>query len=220
LYDIHDIEGIERIRFGSVDSLAVTDKLLADIGSLPKVCDHLHLSLQSGCDKTLQAMNRRYSTAEYKATVEKLRAAMPNCGITTDIIVGFPGESDDDFEESLEFVKLMGFSGAHVFPYSPKTGTKAASMENQISSQIKDLRAKQMRELTEAMAQDFAKKFEDTKLNVLFEQKIGNNIYEGHSANYITFRQESTTNLDNSILEVEASHAKEGCLYGKKLKLN
>ena len=220
LYALHEVEKIERIRFGSVDPLAVTDELLDAMGNLPKICDHMHLSLQSGCDKILQAMNRRYNTAEYSAAVEKLRSVMPGCGITTDIIVGFPGESDKDFEESLEFVKLMGFSKVHIFPYSPKAGTKAASMENQIPSYVKEGRARLMGELGAALAQDFAKKFENTKLKVLFEQKIGNNLYEGHSTNYIIFRQESTADITNNILEVEASHAKEGCLCGKILKLN
>ncbi|MCL2565534.1 MAG: tRNA (N(6)-L-threonylcarbamoyladenosine(37)-C(2))-methylthiotransferase MtaB [Defluviitaleaceae bacterium] len=220
LHKLHDIDGIERIRFGSVDPHAVTEELLETMGNLPKLCDHIHLSLQSGCDKTLKAMNRRYNTAEYSATVEKLRAIMPDCGITTDVIVGFPGESEEDFNESLNFAKLIGFSGIHVFPYSPKTGTKAAAMENQIPSQIKNLRAKQMGELGLDMAQDFTKKFENTKLKVLFEQKIGNNIYEGHSSNYITFRQESTIDIENCILETTASYIKEGCLYGKNLKLN
>ena len=218
LYTLHEVEGIERIRFGSVDPSSVTDELLEAMGSLPKICDHLHLSLQSGCDKTLKAMNRGYSTAQYRATVEKFRAILPDAGITTDIIAGFPGESDKDFRESLEFIKLMEFSKIHVFPYSLKAGTKAASMKNQIPPSIKEQRAKEVGELGASLADKFAKKFEHKKLKVLFEQKTGNNVYEGHSSNYITFRQESAVDIENQIVETEAAYAKDGCLYGRGVK--
>jgi len=217
LYELNEIEGIERIRLGSVEPLMLTDKLLETMGRLPKMCDHLHISLQSGCDKTLKAMNRRYSTEQYKTTVDKLRAILPKVGVTTDIIVGFPGETDNDFKESLEFAGLMEFSRIHVFPYSAKAGTKAAAMNNQISAGAKEQRAKEMGKLAAAAATKFSEKFEHKKLRVLFEQKIGKTMYEGHSTNYITFRQESDVNIENQILEVEAAYVKEGCLYGNVL---
>jgi len=211
---LNNVEGIERIRLGSLDPISVTDEFLETFFNLPKVCDHLHLSLQSGADRTLKAMNRKYDTQAYYNTLQKLRKAMPDIGITTDIIVGFPGESDDDFMKSLEFAKQMQFSRIHVFPYSPKKGTKAAVMDNQITAKIKEQRAKAMAEIASQSAGNFAKKFEHKKLKVLFEQKTGNNIYEGYSTNYITFIVKSERDIENQILEAEAAYAKDGCLYG------
>jgi len=217
LRELHEIDGIERIRFGSIEPRSVTDELLKVFADCHKLCDHVHLSLQSGCNRTLTAMNRRYNTAEYEAVVTSLRAIMPDLGITTDIIVGFPEESDKDFQESLAFVKRMGFSKVHVFPYSPKTGTKAALMDNHVPSQIKSERAKEMSALGDALAHDFAKRFEQTKLPVLFEQAVGQNIYEGHSRNYLVVRQQSTIDLTNQILEVEIAHAEGSLLHARNV---
>ena len=211
---LHEIQGIMRIRLGSVDPIAITDEFLETLKDCCKLCAHLHLSLQSGCDKILSAMNRRYSTSEYRKTVTNLRAIRPNIGITTDIIVGFPGESDDDFAQSYEFAKNMAFSKIHVFPYSPKAGTKAAGMGNHISSQVKNSRAKAMSELGSELCEEFAKKFENTKLSVLFEHEIGNNIFEGYSDNYIIVRQNSDADLKNQVLEVECVYDGEGRLRG------
>ena len=129
---VNSIEGIERIRLSSVEPNIVTEEFARYLSQMPKVCNHFHLSLQSGCNKTLKAMNRRYDTEKYMDSVNLLRKYMPDCGITTDIIVGFPGETEEDFAQSCEFAKKVNFSKIHVFPYSPKKGTPAAAMKNQI----------------------------------------------------------------------------------------
>ena len=144
LKQVHSINGIERIRFSSIEPVVITDDFITALKELPKICDHFHLSLQSGCDRTLKRMNRRYTSEEYKSAVKKLRNCYPNVAITTDIIVGFPDETEYDFEECMNFVKEVEFAKIHVFPYSPKTGTKAAEYPNQISSEVKSIRSKQM----------------------------------------------------------------------------
>jgi len=213
--ELHEIQGIRRIRLGSIDPNSITDEFLKALSDCPKLCDHLHLSLQSGADKTLNAMNRHYSASHYSNMVAKLRAIRPNIGITTDVIVGFPGENEDDFTVSYDFVKAMEFSGVHVFPYSSKIGTKAASMDGQVPSKIKNERAKIMGELSHMLCEKFAKKFVNTKIEVLFEQGIGNNVFEGHTSNYIVVRCDSEIDLRNQIKEVECVYDREGCLYGK-----
>ena len=212
LKQIHEIEKIKRIRFSSIEPNVVTNEFLETISALPKICDHFHLSLQSGCDRTLQAMNRRYTAAEYLESVNKLRHIMPNAGITTDIIVGFPGESDEDFQQSLDFVKKAELSRIHVFPYSAKTGTKAAVMADQIPSALKEERASIMGLVGEELANDFAKKHVGKDLSVLFERNISENIYEGHSTNYISVRHYSTEPLENEIVVLNTKRCESGIL--------
>jgi len=210
---IHGIEKIQRIRFSSIEPNVVNGEFLDTIASLPKICDHFHLSLQSGCNRTLKAMNRHYTAEEYLDAVTKLRGIMPQVGITTDIIVGFPDERDEDFQESLEFVKEARLSRIHVFPYSPKTGTKAALMANQISNHLKEERAKTMGEAGEYLANKFAEDNIGKKLKVLFEKNIGENIYEGHSSSYITVRQYSPHSLENEIVVLNPLRCENGILY-------
>jgi len=210
--ELHEVPGIERIRLGSIEPDAVCDQFLEVLKDCSKLCEHLHVSLQSGADKTLAAMNRRSGTKEYREMVARLREIRPNIGITTDIIVGFPGESDDDFMDSYSFVKEMAFSKVHVFPYSSKVGTKAATMRNQISQSVKNERARIMGELAKNLCENFAKKFEHVPLSVLFEQEVGNNVFEGHSSNYIVVRKHSDTDLRNQVLDVVAVHDGEGAL--------
>jgi len=211
---IHEIDNIRRIRFSSIEPNVVTDEFLETISSLPKICDHFHLSLQSGCDNTLKAMNRHYTANGYLEAVNKLRKIMPDAGITTDVIVGFPGEGDEDFLESLAFVKKAQLSRIHVFPYSAKTGTKATSLPNQIPPRIKEARAKTMSEAGEYLANEFAKKYIGKSLEVLFERNIGDNLYEGHSTNYITVRQYSPQSLENEVIILNPDRCKSGILYG------
>ena len=210
--DLHEIEGVRRIRLGSVEPDAVDEEFLQTFSDCEKLCDHLHLSLQSGSDRTLSAMNRRYNSAEYAEKIAKLRQIRPNIGITTDIIVGFPGESDKDFADSYNFVENAEFSRVHVFPYSPKTGTKAAAMKEQVPAGIKAQRAKQMSELADRLCKKFTEKFENTILSVLFEQEIGKNVYEGHSDNYIVVRKQGKPGLVNQIMTVKGKAQKGGTI--------
>jgi len=209
---LSELADIERIRLGSIEPDAVNDEFLDTLSDCHKLCDHLHISLQSGSDNTLRAMGRRYNTDDYKTIVEKLRQIRPNIGITTDIIVGFPKESDEDFIESYNFAEQMAFSKVHVFPYSAKVGTKAALMDGQVPAAVKTYRAKKMNTLADTLCEKFAKKFEHTKLSVLFEQEIGNNVFEGHSSNYIVVRHKSDIDLTNRILEVRCEYESNGYL--------
>jgi threonylcarbamoyladenosine tRNA methylthiotransferase MtaB len=129
---VNDIKGIERVRLGSLEPEMINDKDINRMAAQKKLCPQFHLSLQSGCDRTLKSMNRRYTSDEYRILVDKLRAAFENCAITTDVMVGFPGETDEDFNKSAEFIEGIGFSKVHVFPYSPRKGTPAAEMTDQI----------------------------------------------------------------------------------------
>ena len=205
---VHEIDGIERIRFSSIEPLVVTDEFVNTLKTLPKVCDHFHLSLQSGCDRTLKRMNRRYTSEEYALAVKKLKKEFPDVAITTDIIVGFPDETEEDFKDSMNFAKenspeACAWKCIHVFPYSPKIGTKAAEYENQIPSDIKNSRSKEMIEVSNSLNKEFLSKYINTEKEVLFERCIGNNIYEGHTTNYITVHAESEKNITNKILKVK-----------------
>lgn len=201
---VHAIDGIERIRFSSIEPNIITDEFIARMKSLPKVCDHYHLSLQSGSDNTLKRMNRRYTSLEYLEACNKLREAFPNVAITTDIIVGFPDESDSDFNSSYNFAKKAGLTKIHVFPYSPKEGTPAATMPNQISPDIKADRCNKMLALSNELNTNFISQYINTDMYVLFE-KLENDYYTGHTTNYITVRVKSDNNLTNTIKKVKIS---------------
>lgn len=181
---VAEIDGIERIRLGSLEPELISDNDIERMSKINKLCPQFHLSLQSGCDKTLKEMNRKYTSAEYYALISKLRNAFENCSITTDIMVGFPGESDEDFNLSLEFVKKCGFAKAHVFPYSIRNGTVAAKRDDQISPETKEQRAKLMAEVAENARTEFLKSQLGLDVPVLFEMKIIKGFYQGYSPNY------------------------------------
>ena len=141
LEEINKIDGIERIRLSSLEPTLITEDFVNRLSKLNKICDHFHLSLQSGCDETLKRMNRHYTTAEFKKATELLRKAYPNVALTTDIIVGFPGETDEEFNTTYEFLKGINFYKMHVFKYSPRHGTKAEKMPNQVDGNIKEERS-------------------------------------------------------------------------------
>jgi len=218
LQKLHDIDGIKRLRMSSVEPALVTPEFIALMHLLSKLAQHLHLSLQSGCDKTLAAMNRRYTTEIYATAVTELRKHFPDIAITTDIIVGFPGETDEDFANSLEFVRQQRFSRLHVFQYSPKSGTVAADMPNQVSSAVKAERAQQMIALGEQLANDFAAQFISKTLDVLYESVVDGNIYEGYSGNYITVRAESSHDIRNTLIPSQISHTDGEIAYAKLLQ--
>lgn len=181
-------EKIKRIRLGSLEPQGLTDRVIKSLSAQAKLCPQFHLSLQSGCDETLNRMNRHYTTAEYEAVCNKLRGAFNNCTLTTDVMVGFPTESQDEFYESLEFVKKIKFEKAHVFPYSPRSGTKAAAMKPQIS---KNEKAKRSR-LMIAAAQEIRKEFLESQLGatveVLLEEHAQSGMMQGYTPNYTPVR--------------------------------
>ena len=199
---VHSVDGIERIRFSSMEPLAIDDEFVARMSKLPKVCDHYHLSLQSGCNRTLKRMNRKYNAEQYAEACERLRNAFPNVAITTDIIVGFPDETEEDFKESLAFAERMKLDKIHTFPYSPKKGTPAAKMENQISGDIKSQRSKEMIALSDKMNIDFLNNNIGKTVPVLFED-MENGFWQGHTTNYIKVLAKSDENLNNKIVDVK-----------------
>ncbi|MHC1683482.1 MAG: tRNA (N(6)-L-threonylcarbamoyladenosine(37)-C(2))-methylthiotransferase MtaB [Clostridiaceae bacterium] len=205
LEEINKIEGIERIRIGSIDPTFFTNGVIERITKLKKLCPHFHLSLQSGCDATLKRMNRRYDTLEYKTILEELRKNIKDVSITTDVIVGFPGETDEEFENTYEFLKEIKLSKTHIFKYSSRKGTKAAEMKDDVHGTVKDIRSKRLQELDDANEEYFINNFINKELEVLFEEKVNNSnwLYEGYTTNYIKVICESNQDVSGKILKVK-----------------
>lgn len=204
-------KGIERIRFGSLEPNIITDDFIERLSNLDKICDHFHLSLQSGSDTVLERMNRRYTAAQYKEKVELIRKYMPNSGITTDIIVGFPGETEEEFNETLEFVKKINFSRIHVFKYSVREGTKAAAFENQVDERIKSERSKVLISLADEMTHNFMKEMLGKTVSVLIEKK-NEDVYEGYTTNYLRTLVKSDLDIENQIVEAKVIDYEGDCL--------
>ena len=200
--DINSIEGIERIRLGSLEPNIITEDFAKRISAMDKSCHHFHLSLQSGSDSVLNRMNRKYTSGEYKTNVEIIRKYMPDAGITTDIIVGFPGETDEEFNETYEFVKKIQFSRIHVFKYSIRKGTKAADMIDKVDDKIKSARSKVLIELGETIANEFMNKFIGMEMSVLVETEKDENLYEGYTSNYLKVMTKSDINIKSQIISV------------------
>ena len=211
---INEINGIERIRLSSVEPVLFTDEFVNEVSKMEKVCPHYHLSLQSGCDETLKRMNRRYTTKEYKEIVDRLRENIPNVAITTDVIVGFPGETNDEFNKTYEFLKEIELSQMHVFKYSPRKGTPAATMENQIDPQMKQFRSEKLLNLNKENFNKFAGKFIGQEIDVLFEQSIAENTYEGLTPNYIRVIVKSDREIHGEILKVKLTDIKDEYVEG------
>ncbi len=200
-----EIEGIERVRLGSLDPEVITPDFVDRIGKCRKICPHFHLSLQSGCNNTLKAMNRHYTAEEYFEKCEMLRSVFKNPAFTTDIIVGFPGESDEDFETSLEFAKKVEFSRIHVFKYSKRDGTVAAKMPNQVDEKIKTKRS----DILIAAGEELVKKYNENKLGtydfVLWEERKqinGREYWVGHTPDYVEVALETDEELAGKIQKV------------------
>ena len=213
--DINKIEGIERIRLGSLEPKLITEDFIERYSKLDKVCDHFHLSLQSGSDSVLRRMNRKYTTTEYKNNVEIIRKFMPYAGITTDIIVGFPGETEEEFNETLNFVKTIQFSRIHVFKYSVREGTKAAEMSDQIDDSIKATRSKILIDLANSISNDFMKQFIGKDMSILVETQNKENIFEGYTRNYLKVLLKSDINIKNEIVNAHIINVRNDYLIGE-----
>lgn len=210
---VHNVTGIERIRLGSLEPRIITDEFVSEISRLKKVCPHFHLSLQSGCDKTLKAMNRKYTSEEYLRGCNVLRKYYANPAITTDVIVGFPEETDEDFETTKAFVKKVHFYEMHIFKFSRRKGTVADQMTNQVDDRIKTKRSNELIELEESMSLDYRKLFEGSVMEVLIEEKQlidGKQYYTGYTMNYIRVIVPAEQ-LDNDINEVVNNIYKVKC---------
>ena len=205
---VHEIEGIQRIRLGSLEPGIVTREFAEGIAALPKVCPHFHLSLQSGCDETLERMNRRYRSGEYRERCELLREVYENPALTTDVIVGFPQESEEEFQKSYDFVDGIHFYETHIFKYSRRQGTKAAAMDGQLTEAEKARRSEKMIEMHHRHAKDYERSMLGKELEVLIEEeytKDGQIWYLGHSREYIKTAVPKSENYGvNDIVRVKA----------------
>ena len=208
------INGIERVRLGSLEPEQLSEDVIIRLSKQQKLCPQFHLSLQSGCDETLKRMNRHYTTEEYRTIVQNLRNAFDNAAITTDIMVGFPGETEEEFMQSLEFAKEISFSKVHVFAYSQRPGTKACNAPNQITKKVKETRSKQMMHVTNQTKQAFLNQQCGTIQDVLVEREINTNLYEGYTANYTPVQFHSDTNLCGQLVAVHITKANENDCYG------
>lgn len=187
LEEINKIEGIERIRLSSLEPTIVDEEFAQRLSKLEKICDHFHLSLQSGCDATLKRMNRKYTTARYKEATEILRKYYPSANFTTDVIVGFPGETDEEFNQTYQFLKEIGFYKMHIFKYSPRKGTVAEKLPNQVDGNIKEERSKKLIELSNNMQNEKNSQYIGKTVKVLFEE-YENGYYKGHTTNYMVVK--------------------------------
>lgn len=204
--------GIERVRLGSLEPEQLSLPVIQRLAAQKKLCPQFHLSLQSGCDATLRRMNRHYDTAEYREIVQNLRAAFPNAAITTDIMVGFAGETEQEFAESLAFAEEIGFAKVHVFAYSRRPGTVAYSAPDQLTKEVKDRRSKAMIEVTLGTMREFFQRQVDQTAGVLFERECAPGIYEGYTENYTPVTVSSEKPLHGQILPVRITSAgADGC---------
>lgn len=217
LEKIDKVDGIERIRIGSIDPTFFSEGVIERIISLKKLCPHFHLSLQSGSNDTLKRMNRHYTTEDYSKVVKDLRDNIPDVSITTDVIVGFPGETDNEFDETYNFLKGIKLSKMHIFKYSPRKGTKAAEMKNQVDGNIKDQRSEILIKLSNDLEKEFMSKFIGREMNVLYEESFGNeeNKYTGYTPNYIKVVAENNENISGNILPSKLNEVKEEYLMGE-----
>ena len=203
---VHQVDGIERIRLGSLEPGIITEEFAAAISSLPKVCPHFHLSLQSGCTTTLKRMNRRYTAEEYREKCEILRKYYPAPALTTDVITGFPGETEEEFEESRSFVDSIHFYETHIFPYSKREGTKAAGMPDQLTEQVKKERSRILIALGKEHQREYMEQFLGQEKEVLFEEQQtveGQEYWTGHTMEYLKIAVISEENLENKRVMVQ-----------------
>lgn len=212
--EISKIDRLERIRVSSIEITEIDDKFIEEMRVNPKLCAHLHVSLQSGSERILQIMNRKYTKAEYLEKINKLKTSRPEINLTTDVIVGFPTETEEEFLECVEYCKEVGFSKIHVFPYSKREGTKAASMDGHLPNNIKKDRARRLIEIDNDLQLQYNNKFIGTKVNVLIEEIVdGKSI--GHTQNFlkVIVDQELET---NTCYDVMITAADIECVYGIK----
>ena len=214
LEKINEVEGLQRIRLSSIEPIIMTDDFINRLAKLDKICNHFHLSLQSGCTETLKRMNRRYTAEEFMDATQRLRSKFPDAALTTDVIVGFPGETDEEFEKTYEFLRKIKFYHMHVFKYSPRKGTKAAVMPNQIDSSIKEIRSKKLIELSNNNELEYNKSYIGKEVEVLFEEEDGE-YYKGHTSNYMVVKYKTNESLENEIKKVIVTDANAECLLAE-----
>ena len=214
LEEINKVDGIKRIRIGSLEPTIMNREFLDRLSKLDKVCNHFHLSLQSGCTSVLKRMNRKYTADEFKESVNLLRKYYPDAMLTADVIVGFPGETEEEFEETYKFLEEIKFYRMHIFKYSQRNGTKAAIMPNQIDGNIKEERSNRLIKLSDELQYDYNKKYIGKEVEVLFEERE-NEYIKGHTNNFIVVKVKEKQNIENKILKVEITSIEGQELLGK-----
>lgn len=220
LRDLDTIEGLERIRISPIEASQLTDEVIDVIGNSNKVVRHLHIPLQSGSDDVLKRMRRKYTMAHFSERLTKLHQALPDLAVTSDVIVGFPGESEDEFQETYDFIVNHHFSELHVFPYSPRIGTPAARMDNQIDEETKNVRVHKLISLSNQLAKEYASKFEDEVLEVIPEE-MGEEPHTlvGYADNYMKVRFEGDDSLIGQIVKVKIVKANYPINEGKAIRV-
>ena len=206
LEEINQIEGIKRIRLGSIEPLLITREFLERLFRLEKICHQFHLSLQSGCDETLKRMNRRYTTQQFREIVKGLREYDKEVILTTDVIVGFPLESQEEFEKTYQFLKEIKFYKMHIFKYSPRKGTKAAQMVGQVEGKLKEERSQKLLKLSNKNQEEYNKAYIGKEVEILFEEEK-NGYYQGHTKDYILVQAKSKKKLENKIITAKCVHS-------------
>lgn len=211
LKDLETVEGLKRVRISSIEASQITDEVIEVLRHSNIVVRHLHVPLQSGSDTVLKRMRRKYTMAEFAERIEKLREVLPNCSITSDVIVGFPGESEEEFMETYNFIRDNKFSELHVFPYSKRTGTPAARMEDQVDEEIKNERVHRLIELSNQLAKEYASMFDGDVLEVIPEEKYTEDGAEGlligYTDNYLKVVFEGTEEMIGKIVKVKIAQA-------------
>ncbi len=215
LEELNKVDGIERIRLSSLEPTLITEEFAKRLSKLNKICDHFHLSLQSGSDTVLKRMNRKYTTKRYTESIDILKKYYPEANFTTDIIVGFPGETDAEFDETYQFAKKINFYKLHVFKYSKRRGTPAEKMPNQIDGNIKEKRSNELINFSKENDIKISQKYIGKTLKVLFEEEK-NDFYRGHTTNYIIVNAKSKKNIVNEIkkVKIESINTENGELLG------
>ncbi len=203
LEEINKIKNVKRIRLGSLEPTIIDEEFIKRLVKLEKICDHFHLSLQSGCNETLKRMNRRYTVEQFEQSVKLIRKNYPNVALTTDIIVGFPGETEEEFKQTYNYLDKIDFYKMHIFKYSARKGTKAAVMQNQVTSNIKEERSEKLIKLSNKKQLEHNKKYIQKELDVLIEERVGDYL-KGHTSNYIVVHiKTDKKDLENTIQKVK-----------------
>lgn len=207
---VNDVNGIERVRLGSLEPDHLTDEVIEKLSECEKLCPQFHLSLQSGCDKTLKSMNRHYTADEFRKIAVKLRKTFADCTLTTDLMVGFAGETEEDFKESLDFVKEIAFEKVHVFPYSVRKGTRAEKLPGHLEQRVKDERCKIMIEETDKIRREFFLGQIGRKFTVIAETRDKNGLYNGYTANYIPVKFKCDKDIDSKTVNIKITAIGDG----------
>lgn len=216
IQEVHKVDGIERIRLGSFEPRLITEEFASELSKLEKVCPHFHLSLQSGCDETLNRMNRKYTTEEYARSCKLLRKYFDHPAITTDVIVGFPGETEEEFEKTKEYLEKIHFYEMHIFKYSKRQGTRAAVMDNQVPDEIKTKRSSILIELGNRMSKEYRDYYIGMDKEVLFEEKtklFGKEYFVGYTKEYVKVAIETQENVENRLITGKIAEPLSGEVY-------